>query len=157
MGLSKNVMNMKFMQKSLARIEKKEEVRNFKDDSEWFLPNSRSFRTPLKLALQVQSVGYGSIAILENGDSKGKEKEEAAEAKGQTKEPVKDEAKDTPDFLKSIEKSKKKRKREEGGQKKDENERKKKKTKNDDVKKKEKKGGLEVTKARELCKRSGCC
>lgn len=66
-GLSSNVMNMKFMQRAQTKKnEKKNEdaIRKVKDSSEWVLPNKTSLQAKTKPAVQVQTVGYGSIATL---------------------------------------------------------------------------------------------
>ncbi|OBA21712.1 hypothetical protein METBIDRAFT_32181 [Metschnikowia bicuspidata var. bicuspidata NRRL YB-4993] len=66
MGLSSNVMNMKFMQK--AQNSKKNdlhelETKKIRDLSEWLLP-SGTVKPKIKPAVTVRTVGYGSIASL---------------------------------------------------------------------------------------------
>lgn len=121
MSLSKNVMNMKFMQTALSRAEVKETTTKVKDKSEWFLPNTRNVRNLLKPTIQVKSVGYGSIAQIES-DALEESEEESTTAEKE-KETTEDEAQE---FLKSIEKGKKKRKREDGDAKKKKKQKKKK-------------------------------
>lgn len=118
MSLSKNVMNMKFMQKSLNRTEPKEKVSKVKDTSEWSLPNTSNFRNLLKPTILVKSVGYGSIAQMESA-----EQEQSEEESTPTKIEKVSKEEEAQKFLKSIEKGKLKRKREGG----DSNKRKKKK------------------------------
>lgn len=66
-GLSNNVLNMKFMQRALEKnkkVEKEKEIKKIRDSSEWVLPNRSSVQKHLKTAVNVQTVGYGSIASL---------------------------------------------------------------------------------------------
>lgn len=107
MSLSKNVMNMKFMQTSLKRQEVKEETRKIKDDSEWTLPNHALIRQSLKPTVLVKSVGYGSIAMAKQEDDK-QEKMESNENRFTVDS-------DAQKFLRSIEKGKRKRKKEYDG------------------------------------------
>lgn len=89
-GLSKNVMNMKFMQKSAnagnldTLAEKSTRV---KDNSEWELPSKVQIQKSLKPVTKVSSMGYGSIALLtqqsgkkEKSSGDGDEDDEAAGA-----------------------------------------------------------------------------
>lgn len=74
MGLSNNVMNMKFMQKAQDR--KKDDVpkpegKKVKDTSEWSLP-AGAFKH-VKPAVAVRTVGYGSIASLTAEDKESDE------------------------------------------------------------------------------------
>lgn len=127
MSLSKNVMNMKFMQKALDRKEKTEEVKKLKDSSEWSLPTTHLIRKSLKPAVKVTTIGYGSINMVQE------ESEEKPEQEVQKPEKVVSKEEEASAFLKSIEKNQKKRKNGEGGEK---NKKKKKKTDTKKVSKK---------------------
>lgn len=71
MGLSSNVMNMKFMQKAQDRSKAEEEqaeTKKVKDLSEWLLPSS-AIRPKSKPSVTIRTVGYGSIASLTAKDN----------------------------------------------------------------------------------------
>lgn len=99
---------MKFMQKSLNRQEKKDEIRKIKDESEWALPDYVLIRQSLKPTVLIKSVGYGSIAMAKQDDEK-QEKMESNENRFTVDS-------DAQQFLRSIEKDKKKRKKEHDGE-----------------------------------------
>lgn len=72
-GLSSNVMNMKFMQRAQEnkkKVEKEAEQKKVKDSSEWVLPNKLTLQKKLKSAVEVQTVGYGSIASMNSAEEK---------------------------------------------------------------------------------------
>lgn len=78
MGLSSNVMNMKFMQKAQDKSktdDRQPEGKKVKDASEWLLP-SGALKQKLKPAVTIKTVGYGSIASLtaKDDDSDSDEK-----------------------------------------------------------------------------------
>lgn len=76
MGLSSNVMNMKFMQKALdkTKFEEQPEGKKVKDVSEWLLP-SGSIKPKIKPTVTINSVGYGSIASLTAQDEESDSEE----------------------------------------------------------------------------------
>lgn len=75
MGLSNNVMNMKFMQRSTGAAPAQESAKSssVRDSSEWALPNKSALKN-LKSAITVKGVGYGSIAMLTSQDDADAEK-----------------------------------------------------------------------------------
>ncbi|QBM89185.1 M-phase phosphoprotein 6 [Metschnikowia aff. pulcherrima] len=76
MGLSSNVMNMKFMQKALdkTKSEVQPEGKKVKDVSEWLIP-SGSIKPKIKPTVTINSVGYGSIASLTAQDEESDSEE----------------------------------------------------------------------------------
>ncbi|KAM9904285.1 hypothetical protein OXX79_002848 [Metschnikowia pulcherrima] len=76
MGLSSNVMNMKFMQKASDKTKPEEqpEGKKVKDVSEWSLP-SGSIKPKIKPTVTINSVGYGSIASLTAQDEESDSEE----------------------------------------------------------------------------------
>lgn len=90
MSLSKNVMNMKFMQRASVSTETnedaKESTKTIRDDSEWSLPNNPLIRSSLKRTVQVKSIGYGSINMVQQNDDENDEDEEEEGGKNRTKE-----------------------------------------------------------------------
>ncbi|QFZ28413.1 putative ATP-dependent permease [Clavispora lusitaniae] len=119
-GLSSNVMNMKFMQRAQTKKnEKKNEdaIRKVKDSSEWVLPNKTSLQAKTKPAVQVQTVGYGSIATLMT--KKEEIKEDGKSNDEVSNESIKDPKKEAEVFLQSImSETKKRSKKQEGNKKK---------------------------------------
>lgn len=107
MGLSKNVMNLKFMQRTLGQSDPKEEKKKLNDTSEWSLPNRGAIRNSLKPAVLIKYVGYGSIAMVE---APKQEEQKGVNVKDEKKKPAEEEAQD---FLKKIRKKRKKEELEE--------------------------------------------
>ncbi|OVF11053.1 hypothetical protein A9F13_01g05060 [Clavispora lusitaniae] len=111
---------MKFMQRAQTKKnEKKNEdaIRKVKDSSEWVLPNKTSLQAKTKPAVQVQTVGYGSIATLMTKKEEIKEDDKSNDES--SNESIKDPKKEAEVFLKSImSETKKRSKKQEGNKKK---------------------------------------